>query len=234
MPSTPALLETTVRFFTPESRSASDSVSAMPHRPKPPDMIIMPSLRIPSRADLASGWTLFMKMRPDGGSLMACTRVRMPRIIRRNCRKASIVGLLHKSRTPDGLESVKKTPQVASVVMGPPACRRSPIRTVISAEIGPTRVWLMYNPPHFNRDSTTSTRPGYVIDDGPRNEAPGDADCRASRRGADRPDLDVLVSRPGRLASGGRGANPRRDRPRSGDQRQYRRFGVSRKLRLLA
>src|ERR1700732_3809674 len=61
MPSTPALLEITVRFFTPESRIASDSVSAMPHRPNPPDMIIMPSLRMPSRADLASGWTLFMK-----------------------------------------------------------------------------------------------------------------------------------------------------------------------------
>src|SRR6202171_5439620 len=114
-----------------------------------------------------------MKMRPDGGSLMACTRVRIPGIIRRNRRKASIIGLLHRSRTPDGLESVKKTPQVAPVVMGPPACRRLPIRTVISAEIGPTRVWLMYNPPHFNRDSTTSNRPGYVIEDGTRTATPG-------------------------------------------------------------
>src|ERR1700747_2009021 len=61
MPSTPALLETTVRFFTPESRIASDRVSAIPQRPKPPDMIIMPSLRRPSSADLASGYTLFMK-----------------------------------------------------------------------------------------------------------------------------------------------------------------------------
>ena len=57
----------TVRFFTPESRIASDRVSAMPQRPKPPDMIIMPSLRRPSSADLASGYTLFMKIRPDGG-----------------------------------------------------------------------------------------------------------------------------------------------------------------------
>ncbi len=55
MPSTPALLDTTVRFFTPESRIASDRVSAMPHRPKPPDITIMPSFRMPSRADLASG-----------------------------------------------------------------------------------------------------------------------------------------------------------------------------------
>jgi hypothetical protein len=30
-------------------------VSAMPHRPKPPDMIMMPSLRTPARAVLASG-----------------------------------------------------------------------------------------------------------------------------------------------------------------------------------
>jgi hypothetical protein len=40
-------------------------------------------------------------------------------IIRRNLRKASIMGLLHWSETPDGLESVKKTPQVAQVGMGP-------------------------------------------------------------------------------------------------------------------
>ena len=49
------LLETTVRFLTPESRIASDRVSAMPQRPNPPDMIIMPSLRRPSSADFASG-----------------------------------------------------------------------------------------------------------------------------------------------------------------------------------
>ncbi len=55
MPSTPALLEITVKPLTPDSRIASDRVSAMPHRPKPPDMIIMPSLRTPSSADLASG-----------------------------------------------------------------------------------------------------------------------------------------------------------------------------------
>src|ERR1700716_2264518 len=118
-----------------------------------------------------------MKMRPDGGRLMASRRVRIPGIIRRNRRKASIIGLLHRSGTPDGLESAKKTPQVAPVGVGPPACRLSPIRTVIFAEIGQTPIWLMYNPPHCNRDSTP-TQPGYVIDDGPRNEAPGDADCR--------------------------------------------------------
>jgi hypothetical protein len=40
-------------------------------------------------------------------------------IIRRNLRKASIIGLLHRSGTPEGLESVKKTPQVAPVGTGP-------------------------------------------------------------------------------------------------------------------
>ena len=41
---------------------------------------------------------------------------------------------------------------------------------------------------------------GYVIDDGPRNEAPGDADCGILRRGRDRPDRDVLVPQPRRPA----------------------------------
>jgi hypothetical protein len=40
-------------------------------------------------------------------------------IIRRNLRTASIIGLLHGFETPDGLESVKKTPQVAAVGTGP-------------------------------------------------------------------------------------------------------------------
>src|SRR6516225_3339950 len=85
MPSTPALLETTVRFFTPESRIASDRVSAMPQRPKPPDMIIMPSLRIPSSADLASGYTLFMKSDLMGGGAIWL-------VIRRILRSASMTG----------------------------------------------------------------------------------------------------------------------------------------------
>src|SRR5229473_569194 len=174
-----------------------------------------------------------MKMRPDGGRPMASTRVcilgLLGEIVARRQSLDFCTGPEHRM----ALKVSRKPLKLHRLAWGP-ACRLSPIRTVISTEIGPTRVRLMYNPPRLNRDSTTPTRPGYVIDDGPRNEAPGDADCRASRRGADRPDLDVLVSRPGRLAPGGRGANPRRDRPRSGDQRQYRRFGVSRKLRLLS
>src|SRR5262252_5879814 len=61
MPSTPALLDTTVRFFTPDSRIATISVSGMPHRPKPPAMTIMPSLRRPASAAVASEYTFFMQ-----------------------------------------------------------------------------------------------------------------------------------------------------------------------------
>ena len=71
----------------------------------------------------------------------------------------------------------------------------------------------------FNPDHNTSTRPGYVIDDGPRNEAPRDADCGVARRGLDRPDRDVVVPQPGRVARSGRGADPRRHRARSRRQR---------------
>ena len=78
------------------------------------------------------------------------------------------------------------------------------------------------------------TRPGYVIDDGPRNEAPGDADCGVARRGADRPDRNVLVPQPRRAAPGGRGADPRRHRARSRRQRRDRRLGVSGQLRLVS
>src|SRR5690242_21241863 len=49
-----------VRFLTPDSRMASISVSGMPHRPKPPAMITMPSFNRPASADFASGWTFFM------------------------------------------------------------------------------------------------------------------------------------------------------------------------------
>src|ERR1700710_891407 len=64
MPSTPALLEMTVRFLTPDSRIASDKTSGMPQSPKPPDMINMPSFKTPASADLASGYTLFMRVEP--------------------------------------------------------------------------------------------------------------------------------------------------------------------------
>src|SRR5260370_32439593 len=63
MPSTPALFETTVRPFTPESRKARVSASGMPESPKPPAWMIMPSFRIPASADLASAYTFFMRSR---------------------------------------------------------------------------------------------------------------------------------------------------------------------------
>ena len=146
-----------------------------------------------------------------GGSRL---RPALSGIIRRILRTASMTGIRtigRGGRHQDGLESVKKTLQVVWVGTGLPL-HRLPCST----------------------KTTTSTRPGYVIDDGPRNEAPGDADCGVSRRGADRPDRDVLVSQPGRPAPGGRGADPRRHRARSGDQWQHRCLGVSRQLRLLS
>ena len=51
--STPALFETTVRSFTPDSRMASISTEGMPHRPNPPDMIVMPSRSTPASASAA-------------------------------------------------------------------------------------------------------------------------------------------------------------------------------------
>src|SRR5882762_4882507 len=88
----------------------------------------------------------------------------------------------------DGLESVKKTEQVAGV--GRPiqvgCCRPG-------GDICRTRVTLRsvdMAPAHFNSNSTSTrhrlarlclARLGYVIDDGPRDEAPGDADCGGAR-----------------------------------------------------
>src|SRR3982075_164955 len=97
----------------------------------------------------------------------------------------------------DGLESVKKTNQVAGVA------RQAPARCFSPAT--PTAARRDFKGRGFNR-------PGYLIDDGPRNEAPGDAGGGVFRRGADRPDRDLLAARPQRLARGGRGADPRRHR----------------------
>ena len=45
----------TVRSFTPDARIASISADGMPHRPKPPDMMVMPSRSSPASAAAASG-----------------------------------------------------------------------------------------------------------------------------------------------------------------------------------
>src|SRR3954470_18719166 len=57
-PSTPALLEITVRSRAPLSRSARIRFSGMPHSPNPPDITDMPSLVRPASADFASAKTL--------------------------------------------------------------------------------------------------------------------------------------------------------------------------------
>ena len=52
-PSTPALLPTMVRSFTPLSRSAAMRFSGMPHSPNPPAAIVMLSLSRPASAAVA-------------------------------------------------------------------------------------------------------------------------------------------------------------------------------------
>src|SRR6476660_3123570 len=61
----PALLDTTVRLRTPESRIALINASGIPQSPNPPAMIIMPSRKRPSRALRASGKTFFMLDHPE-------------------------------------------------------------------------------------------------------------------------------------------------------------------------
>src|ERR1700722_1926977 len=56
-PSMPALLETTVKSFTPRSCSAAISRSGTPHRPNPPHISVMPSCTTPRKALAASGYT---------------------------------------------------------------------------------------------------------------------------------------------------------------------------------
>src|SRR6185369_15382106 len=60
--------------------------------------------------------------------------------------------------------------------------------------------------------------PGYVIDEGPRNETLGDAGRGVSRRDADRAGRHLLADQPRCLAPCGVGADPRRDRTRSRHQ----------------
>jgi hypothetical protein len=65
----PALLDTTVRSFTPLSRTASISTAGMPHRPKPPDMMVMPSRSRPGEGLARVGNTFRMGsglLRPGG------------------------------------------------------------------------------------------------------------------------------------------------------------------------
>src|SRR3546814_13090445 len=49
-PVAPQLFEITVKPITPWRATASIKVSGLPTRPKPPDMIVMPSLNSPDKA----------------------------------------------------------------------------------------------------------------------------------------------------------------------------------------
>src|SRR3546814_10389609 len=49
-PVAPQLFEITVKPLTPWRATASIKVSGLPTRPKPPDMIVMPSLNSPDKA----------------------------------------------------------------------------------------------------------------------------------------------------------------------------------------
>src|ERR1700704_6473427 len=101
---------------------------------------------------------------------------------------------LKASRKPLKLRKLGRGPSKSEVAgLGCDICRTR----VNPGSVDPQRAPFQQRPDDIN---PTSTRPGHVIDDDPRNEAPGDAGCRASRLGADRPDRDVLVSQPGRVA----------------------------------
>src|SRR5712675_3247664 len=107
---------------------------------------------------------------------------------------------LKASRKPLRLRRLARGPSKSEVAgLGCEICRSCDIcRTWVNpGSVGAQPAPFQPRPDDIN---PTSTRPGHVIDDDPRNEAPGDAGCRASRRGADRPDRDVLVSQPGRVA----------------------------------
>src|SRR5436305_5754028 len=58
--STPALFPTIVRPLTPLSTSAWIRFSGIPHRPKPPAAMVIPSFSKPCSADSASAWTLLI------------------------------------------------------------------------------------------------------------------------------------------------------------------------------
>src|ERR1700692_2749542 len=57
-PSSPALLDTTVRSRTPDACKASIRFSGMPQAPKPPHIRVIPSLTTSLSAAAASGYTL--------------------------------------------------------------------------------------------------------------------------------------------------------------------------------
>src|SRR5947208_1910706 len=90
---------------------------------------------------------------------------------------------------------------------------RKPIKLLILA-----RVPAHPCPSLFNRDPTDLADQTWHFrhgtDDGPGDEAPGDADRGIVRPGAGRHDREFLADQPRRVASGGGGADPRGHGPR--------------------
>src|SRR3546814_5457050 len=63
-PSAPQLFEMIVRSLTPLASRPAIRCSGLPERPKPPDMIVMPSKRTPASAASASGNILRLVIDP--------------------------------------------------------------------------------------------------------------------------------------------------------------------------
>ena len=98
-------------------------------------------------------------------------------IIRRNLRNASMTGHLRRVEPARDAGTALKASRKPIKLQGLARRRR--------AQRGPTLSPTLSSTASIRLGST---RLGYVIDDGPRNEAPGDAGCGVVRRGADRPD----------------------------------------------
>src|SRR3546814_20599247 len=64
-PVAPQLFEITVKPLTPWRATASIKVSGLPTRPKPPDMIVMPSLKSPDKACSALPYILLSNSPPS-------------------------------------------------------------------------------------------------------------------------------------------------------------------------
>src|ERR1700735_3105718 len=81
-PSTPALLEITVRSLAPDLRIAAIKLSATPQTPNPPDMIVMPSLIAPAKAASASLYILLIFIPPHKSLCQSALGVRQAKLPR--------------------------------------------------------------------------------------------------------------------------------------------------------
>src|ERR1700709_2119770 len=153
-----------------------------------------------------------MKIRPDGGR--RC-RPAQCRIIRRNLRNASMTPGFAPAEAVWNVKMALKASRKPIKLRGLAWAPSWPAAADPGNEIGRLRITsnsVGALPAFCSTVRRCPPRPGltrlgYVIDDGPRNEAPRDANCGVSRPRAVRPVRDVLVSQPGRLAPGSRGAD---------------------------